>query len=198
MKKHGAGLDESRLEISPGSGPYMVDSVDVNRRIVYKRNPDYWGNDLPFNVGRNNFDTIRIEYFGDDTAAFEAFKAGEYTFRSEGDSKKWATGYDFPKVDAKACVVKEGGAGRFSADAKSGIMCSTWAARLCRTFACVRQLALAFNFEWTNECLQYGLFKQRASFLARLPCYGERMCLTGEELRIFLQSLGDVGASRRY
>src|SRR5210317_1852384 len=51
----GAGLDESRLEISPGSGPYMVDSVDVNRRIVYKRNPDYWGNDLPFNKGRNNF-----------------------------------------------------------------------------------------------------------------------------------------------
>ena len=45
----GAGLDESRLEVSPGSGPYMIDSVDVNRRIVYKRNPDYWGKDLPFN-----------------------------------------------------------------------------------------------------------------------------------------------------
>ena len=94
----GAGLDESRLEVSPGSGPYMIDSVDVNRRILYKRNPDYWGNDLAFNVGRNNFDTIRIEYFGDDTAAFEAFKAGEYTFRQENDSRKWATGYDFPKV----------------------------------------------------------------------------------------------------
>mgnify|MGYP001819681935 FL=1 len=103
----GAGLDESRLEISPGSGPYMVDSVDVNRRIVYKRNPEYWGKDLPFNVGRNNFDEIRIEYFGDDTAAFEAFKAGEYTFRSEGDSKKWATGYDFPKTREGLVVTKE-------------------------------------------------------------------------------------------
>ena len=72
----GASLDESRLEISPGSGPYMVDSVDVNRRIVYKRNPDYWAADLPFNVGRNNFDSIRIEYFGDAEAAFQAFLAG--------------------------------------------------------------------------------------------------------------------------
>ena len=69
----GAGLDESRLDISPGSGPYMVDTVDVNRRVVYKRNPDYWANNLPFNVGRNNFDSIRIEYFGDAEAAFQAF-----------------------------------------------------------------------------------------------------------------------------
>ena len=88
----GARLDESRLETSPGSGAYMIEDVDVNRRIVYKRNPDYWGTDLPFNEGRNNFDRIRIEYFGDDKSAFEAFKAGEYTFRNEGNSKQWATG----------------------------------------------------------------------------------------------------------
>jgi len=94
----GARLDESRLEVSPGSGPYMIESVDVNRQVVYARNPEYWGADLPFNRGRGNLDRIRIEYFGDDNASFEAFKAGEYTFRVENDSRKWATGYDIGKV----------------------------------------------------------------------------------------------------
>jgi microcin C transport system substrate-binding protein len=183
----GAGLDESRLEISPGSGPYMVDSVDVNRRIVYKRNPDYWGKDLPFNVGRNNFDTIRIEYFGDDTAAFEAFKAGEYTFRSEGDSKKWATGYDFPKTRAGQVVTKELPDG--SPPTPSGIVFNL--GREVLQDRRVRQaIALAFNFEWTNESLQYGLFKQRASFTQDTPLMAMDLP-EGAELA-FLESLGDL------
>ena len=183
----GAGLDESRLEISPGSGPYMVDSVDVNRRIVYKRNPDYWGNDLPFNVGRNNFDTIRIEYFGDDTAAFEAFKAGEYTFRSEGDSKKWATGYDFPKTREGLVVTKELPDG--SPPTPSGIVFNLGRETL-QDRRVREALALAFNFEWTNESLQYGLFKQRASYTQDTPLMAMDVP-TGEE-RAFLESLGDL------
>ncbi|MFK7869104.1 MAG: extracellular solute-binding protein [Roseobacter sp.] len=183
----GAGLDESRLEISPGSGPYMVDSVDVNRRIVYKRNPDYWGNDLPFNVGRNNFDTIRIEYFGDDTAAFEAFKAGEYTFRSEGDSRKWATGYDFPKVREGLVVTKDLPNG--SPPTPSGIVFNLNSEALKNKQ--VRQaVALAFNFEWTNESLQYGLFRQRASFTQGTPLMATGIA-EGAELA-FLESLGDL------
>jgi microcin C transport system substrate-binding protein len=183
----GAGLDESRLEISPGSGPYMVDSVDVNRRIVYKRNPDYWGNDLPFNVGRNNFDTIRVEYFGDDTASFEAFKAGEYTFRSEGDSRKWATGYDFPKTRDGQVITKELPDG--SPAQPSGIVFNL--GREVLQDRRVRQaIALAFNFEWTNESLQYGLFEQRVSYTQDTPLMAEGPP-EGAELA-FLQSLGDL------
>ena len=183
----GAGLDESRLEISPGSGPYMVESVDVNRRIVYKRNPDYWGNDLPFNIGRNNFDEIRIEYFGDDTAAFEAFKAGEYTFRTEGDSKKWATGYEFPKAREGNVVVKDLPDG--SPPTPTGIVFNL--GRDVLKDRRVRQaIALAFNFEWTNESLQYGLFKQRASFTQDTPLMATGLP-EGPELA-FLESLGDI------
>lgn len=183
----GAGLDESRLEVSPGSGPYMIDSVDVNRRITYKRNPDYWGQDLPFNVGRNNFDEIRIEYFGDDTAAFEAFKAGEYTFRSEGDSKKWATGYDFPKTREGLVITKELPNG--SPPTPSGIVFNLGRDTL--TDRRVRQaLALAFNFEWTNESLQYGLFRQRASFTQDTPVMAVDLPVDAE--LAFLQSLGDL------
>lgn len=183
----GARLDEGRLEISPGSGPYMVETVDVNRRIVYKRNPDYWGNDLPFNKGRNNFDRIRIEYFGDENSAFEAFKAGEYTFRAEGNSKQWASAYDFPKVQQGYVIKEELPDG--SPPTPNGIVFNL--GREILQDKRVRQaVALGFNFEWTNESLQYGLFKQRASFTQDTPLMAVGVP-QGEELA-FLQSLGDV------
>lgn len=183
----GARLDESRLEISPGSGAYMVDDIDVNRRITYKRNPDYWGNDLPFNVGRNNFDQIRIEYFGDENSAFEAFKAGEYTFRNEGSSKQWATAYDFPKV-AQGYVIKDE-IPDGSPPAPTGFVFNL--ARENLQDKRVREaVALGFNFEWTNESLQYGLFKPRASFVQDTPLMATGVP-TGAELE-FLQSLGDL------
>ena len=160
-ERTGARLDEARFDISPGTGPYVLDSYSVNEQIVYKRNPDYWGNDLPFNVGRNNFDTIRVEYFADTTAAFEAFKAGEFTFRQENSSLNWATGYDFPALD-KGWVVKEelidgdlpGATGFiFNLDREKF------------SDLRVRQaIALMYNFTWTNDTLQYGLFQQRESF----------------------------------
>lgn len=183
----GARLDESRLEISPGSGPYMVETVDVNRRIVYKRNPDYWGNDLPFNVGRNNFDRIRVEYFGDENSAFEAFKSGEYTFRNEGNSKQWATAYDFPKVQDGYVVKEEIPDG--SPPTPTGIVFNL--GREVLQDKRVREaVALAFNFEWINESLQYGLFKQRASFTQDTPLMATGVP-EGAELEL-LKSLGDV------
>lgn len=183
----GARLDESRLETSPGSGAYMIDSVDVNRRIVYKRNPDYWGKDLPFNVGRNNFDAIRVEYFGDENSAFEAFKSGEYAFRNEGNSKQWATAYDFPKVEDGFVVKEEIPDG--SPPSPAGIVFNL--GREVLQDKRVREaVSLAFNFEWINESLQYGLFKQRASFTQDTPLMAMGMP-EGPELAL-LQRLGDV------
>ena len=60
--KTGAKLDESRMEPGLGSGPYVLESYDVNQRVIYRRNPDYWGKDLPINLGQNNFDRIRIDF----------------------------------------------------------------------------------------------------------------------------------------
>jgi microcin C transport system substrate-binding protein len=183
----GARLDEARLKISPGSGPYILDSYDINRRVVYKRNPDYWGNDLPLNVGRNNFDRIRIEYFGDAEAAFQGFLAGEYTYRTENDSKKWATGYDTPKVESGAIVRRELPDG--TPPTPSGIIFNLNSP----VFADKRvreAIALAYNFEWTNASLQYGLFKQRASFTQDTPLMATGLP-EGAELE-FLQGLGDL------
>ena len=183
----GAGLDESRLEVSPGSGPYVLSEFDVNRRIVYERNPDYWGKDLPFNVGRNNFDRIRVEYFGDDTAAFEAFKAGEYTFKTEGDSKKWATGYDIPKVQRGQIVTEELPDG--APPTPSGIVFNL-GKEVMQDKRVREALALAYNFEWTNESLQYGLFQQRASFTQDTPVMAVGLPEGAE--KAFLEDLGDI------
>ncbi|KEJ90936.1 extracellular solute-binding protein [Sulfitobacter donghicola] len=185
----GARLDESRLEISPGSGAYMVEDVDVNRRIVYKRNPDYWGRDLPFNVGRNNFDRIRVEYFGDENSAFEAFKSGEYTFRNESNSKQWATAYEFPKVKDGYVVTEKIADG--SPPTPTGIVFNL-GREILQDKQVREAVALAFNFEWTNESLQYGLFKQRVSFTQDTPLMATGLP-EGAELA-FLQELGDVVA----
>lgn len=161
FEETGARLDEPRLDPPPGSGPYMVETVDVNQRITYVRNPDYWGNDLPINQGRNNFDRIRIEYFADTDAAFEAFKAGEYTFRQENSSLSWATRYDFPALESGWVIKDELANGNLPSAA--GIVFNLRRPNL-QDIRVRQALALMFNFSWTNESLQYGLFEQRESF----------------------------------
>lgn len=180
-------LDEPRMEVAMGSGPYVLDSYDVNRRIVYKRRDDYWGKDLPFNIGKHNYDTIRIEYFADQTAAFEAFKAGEFTFRIEGDPKLWASAYDFPKIASG--VVRKEAIPDLSPPNPSGFVFNLdrpqFADKNVR-----KAIALAFNFEWSNESLLFGLNAPRSSFVENAP----HMAVgapEGSELA-FLQSLGDV------
>jgi len=183
----GARLDEPRLEAAPGSGPYQVKSSEVNRNIVYERNPDYWGWHLPINKGRHNFDRIRIEYFADDNAAFEAFKAGIYTFRPEGNSKTWATGYDFPAANQGHVVKEELPDGL--PPTPSGFVFNL--GREVLQDKRVRQaIALGFNFEWTNQSLQYGLFKQRHSFVQDTPLQAEGVP-DGAELEL-LKSLGEL------
>ncbi|WP_138934844.1 extracellular solute-binding protein [Roseovarius arcticus] len=183
----GARLDEPRLDAAPGSGPYMMDEAEVNRRIVYKRNPDYWARDLPINVGRHNFDTIRIEYFADDSAAFQAFTAGEYTFRAETNSKTWATGYDFPAVQKGWVKLEELPDG--TPPTPSGIVFNLGREKL-QDKRVREAISLGFNFEWTNESLQYGLFSQRNSFVQDTPLQAKG-APEGAELEL-LKSLGDV------
>ncbi|KUF12858.1 peptide ABC transporter substrate-binding protein [Pseudoponticoccus marisrubri] len=180
-------LDEPRMEVPPGSGPYRLDSYDVNRRIVYSRRDDYWGEDVPFNVGRNNYDTIRLEYFADQTASFEAFKAGEYTFKVETDPKQWASAYDFPKVQEGVIVTEEIPDG--SPPNPTGFVFNLGKEQL-QDKRVREAIALAFNFEWTNESLLFGLYSPRSSFVEGTHVEATDVP-TGAELE-FLQSLGDV------
>lgn len=186
-EKTGARLDEPRLEISPGSGPYVLDDVEVNRRVTFKRNPDYWGRDLPINRGRHNFDRIRLEYFADTTGAFEAFKAGEVTYRTESDPKRWASFYDFPAVEKGWVVKKELPDG--SPPSMSGIVFNLGSDVL-KDRRVRKAVALGFNFEWTNKSLLFGLYAQQRSFSTGTDLEAKGVP-EGDELN-FLTSLGDV------
>jgi microcin C transport system substrate-binding protein len=183
----GERLDEPSLLTPLGSGPYVVEDFEINRFIVYKRNPDYWGWHLPINVGRHNFDRVRVEYFADQTAEFEAFKAGEYTFRQETSTKQWATGYDFPAIEEGHVKREELPNGQ--PPSPSGFVFNLL--REPFTDIRVRQaLSLAFNFEWVSASLQFGLTKQRHSFVENSEVEAKGVP-TGLE-KAFLESLGDL------
>ncbi|OWU77403.1 ABC transporter substrate-binding protein [Marinibacterium profundimaris] len=94
-------------EIPIGTAPYVVTDYEAGRSVTYTRNPDYWGNDIGFRRGTNNFDEMRIEFFGDGVAAFEAFKAGEISAVREYNAEQWNTAYDFPAVQRGDVVKSE-------------------------------------------------------------------------------------------
>ena len=157
----GANFEDSTLTPAIGSGPYVLETVDVGQNIIYKRNPEYWGRNLAINRGRHNFDRIRVEYFADYNSAFEGFKAGAYYFRNEASSKIWATGYDFPSLQ-KGWVIKDTPLDGTLATGQSFIF------NLRREqFTDIRvrkALGLMFNFEWSNKTLFYGIYERISSF----------------------------------
>ncbi len=154
-------LDKATKSPFMSTGAYVLGSFEPNRQVIYERNPDYWGEDIPFNVGRNNFDRIRTEYFADRTAAFEAFKTGAYLFRAETDPKEWATGYNFDNVDNDS-VVLDTPSDRTVGSALSFVFNldrPTW------QDARVREaVGSMFNFEWTNKTLFFDLYQRVDSF----------------------------------
>jgi microcin C transport system substrate-binding protein len=100
-------IESTTLEPPLGSGPYRIREFTPGRGIVYERVHDYWGHAINVNIGRNNFDELRFEYFRDGTAALEAFKADAIDWRIENSAKDWATAYDFPAVADKRVLLEE-------------------------------------------------------------------------------------------
>ena len=105
----GIAFDESDgvATIPVTSAPYVISEFEPQRYLVLKRNPDYWGKDLPFMKGQANLDEIRLDYYGDGDVVFEAFKAGEANTYRETNDQKWATNYDFPAVQSGDVVLSE-------------------------------------------------------------------------------------------
>ncbi len=156
-----ATFESTTLAKPVGSGPYVVAAVDVGKSVTFKRDPNYWGRDLPINRGLWNFDEVRFDFYRDDDAYFEAFKAGLYDVHSESDPARWQTGYDFPAVrDGR--VVKEAfpsGLPKFSSDFVFNTRRSVFSDIRVR-----QAIALLFDFEWINSNFFYNLYKRSASF----------------------------------
>ncbi|WP_432698701.1 extracellular solute-binding protein [Marinobacterium sp. YM272] len=183
LPKHyweGRDFTKPSLDIPIGSGPYVIDSFDAGRSITFRRNPDYWGKELPVNRGRYNFDQISYDYYRDGTVALEAFKAGEYDFRQENASKAWATGYTGAPFD-EGRIIKKTIHHQNPAGMQAFVMNTR---RPLFSDSRVRQaLAYAFDFEWTNENLFYGAYTRSDSFFANSEMAASELP-TEEELEI--------------
>ncbi|MGB8278080.1 MAG: extracellular solute-binding protein [Methylovirgula sp.] len=159
-------FDETTLQPPLGSGAYRVGLFNQGRNISFTRVADYWGKDLPVNRGQNNFDKIRFEYFADRKVAFEAFKAGVYSFREEFTSLIWATGYDF-------AAVKDGRVQRATLPDEAPLGTQGWFFNVRRDKfkdPRIRQaIGLAFDFEWTNKNIMYGIYRRTVSYFQNSP-----------------------------
>jgi peptide/nickel transport system substrate-binding protein len=154
-------FEETSFQAPLGSGPYIVSEVDPGKSVTLKRNPNYWGRDLPINRGLWNFDEVRFDYYREANSHLEAFKRGLYDMRIEHDPGRWQTAYDFAAV-REGRVVKEAlptGVPK----ASSYYVFNTRRA----VFSDIRvreAISLLFDFEWINHGYFFDLYRRSASF----------------------------------
>ena len=146
-----------------GSGPYRIKTIEPGRSITYERDPDYWGQHLPVNIGRHNYGLITYDYYRDNTVALQAFKADEYDFRLEISAKDWSTGYDFEAVKTGKVITE-----RIRTLNPMGMQAFVFNLRR-PPFDDIRvrqALNYAFDFEWSNRNLFYDLYTRTTSYFA--------------------------------
>jgi peptide/nickel transport system substrate-binding protein len=156
-----AKFEDTTFEPLLGSGPYRVSAVKPGESVTFKRDPNYWGRDLPINRGLWNFGTIKFDYYRDGNTHFEAFKKGLYDIRLETDPGRWQTAYDFPAL-RDGSVVKE----TFPYGLPKGMQGLVFNTRRA-IFSDVRvreAILQLFDFEWINHNYFFDLYKRTASY----------------------------------
>ena len=164
LPKHwweGRDFEKSSLDIPLGSGAYKIGKFEAGRFVEYERVADYWGADLPVNIGANNFDVLRFDYFKDDSAALDGFKAGDFDYRAENSARNWATSYDFPALQRGEAVKRE-----VVLEGPKSVQFYALNMRLPK-FGDRRTreaIGLAFDFEWTNKTIFYDQYARPSSY----------------------------------
>lgn len=157
-------FDSSTMTPPLGSGPYKVGRLSAGLFIEYERAADYWGRDLGVARGQNNFDRIRIDFFRDRQAAFEAFKKGDITFRQEFVARVWTTGYDFPALKEGKVVKREFPSEKWPA---MQAVAMNQRREQFRDVRVRRAIDLCFDFEWTKRTLFSGSYDRSQSNFER-------------------------------
>jgi len=154
-------FEETTLDPPLGSGPYTIGDFRQGTFVTYKRRNDYWAKDLPVNRGRFNFDEVRYEYVRDRTAGLESFTAGAYDLLEEFTARDWVTAYDVPQVrDGR---IKRLTLSDENPSGAQGFFLNTRRAKF-GDVRVRRALDLAFDYEWMNKNLFYGLYTRTASY----------------------------------
>ena len=159
-------FDETWLDKPLGSGPYEIADFKQGTYVSYKRRADYWARDLAVNRGRFNFDEIRYEYFRDRTAGLQSLKSGQLDLREEFTLKEWATGYDIPPVKEGKLLLAT--LPDRSPSGTQGFFINTRKSKF-QNIKLRKALDLAFDFEWTNKNLFYGLYTRTTSYFENSP-----------------------------
>jgi len=164
LPKHATDIErfaDATLARPVGSGPYLIDDAKPGARLLLRRDPNYWGADLPSQRGFYNFDEIDIQYFRDGNSLFEAFKAGLLDYRDETSTTRWSTGYDFPAL-REGRVVTEA----LKNDNPKGLDGFVFNTRkpMFRDIRLREALGRMFDFEWVNANLYSGLYTRTRSF----------------------------------
>lgn len=191
LPKHwweGRDFERTTLEPPLGSGPYRVAEFEAGRYVVLRRVEDYWGRNLPVNVGQNNFDMRRVDYFRDETVLRQALKAGVLDLRVENQAKAWALDYDTPAVRRGWLRKVE-----FPHQRPAGLQAFAFNTR--RPMFADRRvrkaLGLAFDFEWTNRVLFFDQYRRATNFFNNSEM-ASRGLPTGEELTILEKYRGRI------
>jgi microcin C transport system substrate-binding protein len=173
-------ISATTLEKPLGSGPYRIKEFVAGRSVTLERVKDYWGANLPVQLGQNNFDELRYEFFRDNLVALEAFKADQADWIAENSAKQWATAYEFPAVAEKRVVKEEfpiNDSGRMQGFVLNLRRDQFRDARVRRAFN------YAYDFEEMNKQLFFGQYKRINSYFE-----GTELAATGlpdgEELKI--------------
>lgn len=163
-----------------GSGPYVIDRVDVGKSIRFARQKDWWGADLPVNRGMHNFDAVEVYSFRDATVSLEAFFAGAYDLRVENVAKTWATGYKTPQVKNGQVKLET-----IPNELPAGMQAYVFNTRkaVFRDKRVREAIALAFDFEWSNKRFAYGSYKRSTSYFSNSELASTGLP-TGRELDI--------------
>lgn len=156
-----ARFEETNLTPPIGTGPYVIADVKPGESITFRRNPDYWGRDLPISRGLYNPDEIRFDYYRDGNTLFEAFRGGLYDVRTEDSPTRWMGQYDFPLVQ-QGKVVRD----PIPIRTPKGMNAFVFNTRR-PLFSDIRvreAIAGLFDFDWVNRNLFQGLYARTSSF----------------------------------
>ena len=181
-------FEDTIMEPPLGSGPYKIKEFEAGRSVTLERVKDYWGEKLPINVGKNNFDIMRYDYYRDSTVALEAFKAGEYDFRAENAARIWATGYDAPAL--KAGLFKKIEIRNENPTGMQGFIFNT-RKEIFQDRRVRAALAYAFDFEWSNKNLFFGQYSRTKSYFSNSELASSGLP-SAEELKVLEPLRGQI------
>jgi microcin C transport system substrate-binding protein len=181
-------FEATTLDPPIGSGPYRIKSLNPGKSITYELDPNYWGRNLPVNVGQDNFAIIRYDYYRDTAIQREAFKAGVIDFFSENMAKEWATGYNIPAVQQGVMIKRE-----MPHENPQGMQAFVFNTRkdIFKDRRVREGIGYAFDFEWSNKNLFYSAYKRSTSFFSNSELAASGLP-SQEELKILSKYRGRI------